>query len=466
MKKQLLLLLILGGSWVSAQTLTLEQYKNDVHGKDPGYKSAQAAREGGNLLLTESQSITGLQFTSQFGYLNDNRLTTNPAFQGDRTEAATFYFGLQQQTNYGVQWDVLQYFTHTKLYDAATYAIPVPDYYDVYPKVDLSISLWRNIFGAETKAQTYQLEQQATLRQKQAELQLLQKEIEIENSYNEVHSLQEALAAQKDGLKRAEKVLEWTQVRIERNLVDKSDIYQAQAAVTARKLEVVQTKTDLAKSIEKFNALRGIESNELKETLVTSSIDKNKLNLRKSDKKIRKDVRLQQYTNLAAEAGYKASREKYKPKLELSLSAYQEGRDVSSNTAVSNVGPNGKDYFYTALTLTIPLNQSRESDHREGYETLAKSQTLLDQSRSIDERVSWENNVDLANQLSEQIVAVTDLETQQKNKADAEREKFNRGRSTLFQVLTYEQDYLAARQQKIGFERQVRQFLTQLSLFE
>ena len=199
---------------------------------------------------------------------------------------------------------------------------------------------------------------------------------------------------------------------------------------------------------------------------MTSSIDKNKLNLRKSDKKIRKDVRLQQYTNLAAEAGYKASREKYKPKLELSLSAYQEGRDVSSNTAVSNVGPNGKDYFYTALTLTIPLNQSRESDHREGYETLAKSQTLLDQSRSIDERVSWENNVDLANQLSEQIVAVTDLETQQKNKADAEREKFNRGRSTLFQVLTYEQDYLAARQQKIGFERQVRQFLTQLSLFE
>jgi outer membrane protein TolC len=448
------------------QTLTLEQFKTQARNQDPAWKAAHAADEAGKLLVSEADTITALQFTSQVSYLNDNRQTQNPAFQGDRTENLGFYFGLQQQTEYGVQWDLLQNFSHTKIYDVPVAFIPTPDYYSSYPKVDVSVSLWRNFMGAETAAQVNQVRQQAMTRKKQAELQMLQKEVDIENSFYEVHSLQQSLEAQKDGLARAEKVLDWTNSRIVRNLVDKSEIYQAQAAVTARKIEISTTKSNLAKAIEKFNSLRGSDGHQLSEKLIAPPVPVDRLELSNSQARVRKDIRLQEYVNQSNESNYRASREKYKPKLDLSMTGLQQGQDASQTTSISNMGPNGKDYFLVALTLTVPLDQKRESNHREGYDLFAKSQVFADKGRLNDERVAWENNVNTAQQLKEQITELSNLELQQKNKADAEREKFNRGRSTLFQVLTYEQDYLAARVQKIALELQVREFINQLNLFE
>ena len=457
--------LALSGS-TTAQGLTLEQFKSEVYGQDPGWKAAEAVEKGGRLLVTEADTLTALNFTSQASYLNDNRLTINPLFQGDRTEASTFYLGLTQLTNYGVQWDVLQNFQHTRIYNVSTQFIPSPDYYIAYPKIDLVISLWRNRLGSETQSQVNQVRQQALLRQKQGELQKVQKEIEIENAYFMVLSLQQSLEAESDGLKRAEKVLDWTESRIKRELADRTDIYQAQAAVTARKLAFISSKSNLAKAVEKFNSLRGIQSSELTEVLQNPNIDLDRLSLIKSQIKIRKDIQLQQYLNISNEAAARVGREKYRPRLDLSLTGYQQGQDPSQTTSVSNITSNGKDYFLASITLTLPLDQSRESHHREGYEDIAKGQALTDQSRLSDQRVDWESNVDLALQLHDQITAVRELELQQKNKADAEREKFNKGRSTLFQVLSYEQDYFAAREQKIGLELQAHQFLAQQSLYE
>lgn len=449
-----------------AQTLSFTEFQAQVHQLDPSWRAAELNEAGSHLLTDEADSITEIQFTSQLSYLKDRRPTANPSFQGDQTDYHGLMFGFKQQTSWGAQWSITQNYGHTQIFNAATTAIPVPDYYDSFPKLDFNISLWRNFAGAEVSAQIMKAQKMSVLRSKASELERLQKEIEIEDAYNTAASLQQSYEAQKDGFERAEKLLAWTRKRIARNLADNSDVYQSQAAVAFRKLELISTKTNLSKAIEKFNSLRGVASNELKETLQLSDVNSQTLILSKNNIRVRKDIRLKEFEIESNEASYRALREQHKPQLDLSLSALDQGRDVSKSEAQSKVFHDSKDYLQVAVTLNIPLNQFKESDFRKGYNLLSESQIYKDKSRTLDESIAWKNNVDFALQLHDQLTALQELEGFQKNKANAEQDKFNRGRSTLFQVLTYEQDYITARSQKINIELQARQFISQLKLFE
>ncbi|MFZ4404895.1 MAG: TolC family protein [Pseudobdellovibrionaceae bacterium] len=457
------LLLLTTTNPVHAQSLSLRQFKDAVQSNDPGYKSAQLAAKGSQQLSSEADSLTGVQFEARAVQKDDKRATIVPAFQGERTKYKSYLLGLKQQTPWGLQWSLSQNYANTQIdFPASTTPARTTEFNDSYPKLELSLSLWRNFLGAETSAQIDQTEQLSLARQKQAEIQYIQKDMDIETAYYSVLALQQALEAQKDSVSRSEKVLEWTKGRISRNLADNSDIYQAQAAVTSRKIDLLTSQTNLNKAIEKFNSLRGIQSNQLKEKLVDSEISIEKLKLSKKENKVRKDLRLSQFNTASNQASYLASKEKHKPQLDLSFSALKQSRDVvSDNTQYRN-----KDDVQVALTFTVPINQIKESRFRDGYNNLALSQKLSEQSRLQDELLTWNSNVDQAQQLHDQVFAARELEGLQKNKANAEREKFNRGRSTLFQVLSYEQDYLAARSQRINLELQVRQFISQLNLFE
>jgi outer membrane protein TolC len=68
--------------------------------------------------------------------------------------------------------------------------------------------------------------------------------------------------------------------------------------------------------------------------------------------------------------------------------------------------------------------------------------------------------------LSQQLRIVRELESIQKNKADLERTKYNNGRSTTYQALTFEQDYINSRIQRISLELQLRKFINSLELYK
>jgi outer membrane protein TolC len=449
-----------------AQALTLEQYKKEVKELDSSWKAAELAEKGSSLLESEADSLTGLQFTSQMSYLKDKRPTQNPAFQGDQTQYTGFLMGVKQQTLWGMQWSLTQNYSRTHIYNAAVTAVPVPEFYDAFPKLEFTLPLWRNLLGREIKAQTNELTSQLTLRKKQMELSRVLKEIEIENAFFNVLAQQQIFEIQKDSLTRAEKLQSWTQSRIDRNLTDKSDIYQAQSAVAARKMEMLTAQKNLSDAIEKFNSFRKIQLHELKEKLTVSEIETQRLNLLKNQLRVRKDVSLKKYQNESLESSFVAQKEKHKPQLNLSVMGLHQSRDKKFSEAQSNLLEGNKDELQVALTLNVPLNQLDEAKYRDGYEALKQSQSLMEKARKEDESLTWENTVHLASQLKQQLTVIRELEGIQKNKSNAEQDKFNRGRSTLFQVLSYEQDYLSTRSQRINMELQIRQFLAQLSMFE
>jgi outer membrane protein TolC len=180
---------------------------------------------------------------------------------------------------------------------------------------------------------------------------------------------------------------------------------------------------------------------------------------------VRLDLELERENLSAIEANYESQKEKNKPNLNLSLSYLKQGRDLDAAGADAAVFDQQKESYMVGVQFSVPLNLGNMNDSKNGYEQLRRSQALSEQARQRGEAIQWRNAVDQAKALSEQLTIVRQLETIQKNKADLERSKYNNGRSTTYQVLNFEQDYVNTRNQRINLERDLRKFINSLSLF-
>lgn len=459
-----ILLIVFFASLASAkETMTLKQYTDQARAKDPSVQSAQKGLEGSRLIENSAKLFTGVNFFVNGSYLNDGRPTANPAFMGDKTEANSLSIGLQQQTSFGVSWALSQNHNYTKINNATI--IPMPEYYDAYPKLELSIPLWRNWLGSETKATQGQIDNQVRVQKISSELLSIQKENEIKDAFYSLAAQQKSYEIQKDSLERAEKILTWAQSRANKNLTDKSDVYQTQALVSARKLELMSAEVKLKEASRVFNSFLEVESDTVGQILIVDEIEGKNLELSKKQAKARLDLLLQKENLRAAENNYSLQIEKAKPTLNLGVSLLKQGRDTTASGAQSKITSENKDYQAVSLTLNVPLDLGNLSDSKDGYALLANSQVLAEKARVKNESIQWKNAVDQAETLTQQLNIVRELETVQKNKADLERTKYNNGRSTTYQVLMFEQDYVNSRNQKLNLELQVRKFLTSLDLY-
>ncbi len=447
------------------QVLSLDAFKQQVLERDPETRSVFESRQGASLAQDSASLMTGVNLFANGTYVDDQRPTLNPSFQGMKSKVNGYSVGLQQQTRLGLKWALSQNVNRTEITGANAAFVPLPKYYDSFPKLELSMPLWRNALGKETAGEEDQLKFKARANAKQAEVAWIQRQSAIEEVFYRVLSQQESYEIQKDSLTRAERILNWTDGRVKRNLVDASDLYQAQAAVASRKLDIVNAETQLRDAGRQFNSLRGATGEEVTEKLVGKDIDLAKLKLARAESKLRMDTLAQKDLIQSNEALYRAQREKNKPSLDLTVQAYTQGRDAQASQAQDNTFKK-TDYLYVGLNFVLPLDQSTASDARRGYAMLEKSQALLEQARLRDEKLTWSETADLAESLSKQLALYRELEVLQKKKADAERDRLNRGRSTTFQVLSFEQDYNMIRSQRIQTEFQARQFINSLALFE
>ncbi len=460
-----LILLSLVFSQAMAENLTLESYKKMVMEKDPATQAAFEKKKGAELAQDSAQLLTGVSLFASGGYLDDQRPTTNPQFQGYQTKVSNYSLGLQQQTRLGLKWSLSQNASHTEINGANTSFLPVPNYYDVYPKIELTMPLWRNLLGSETTGDVDQMHYQAQALAKQAEVNWIQRQNDVEAAFYKLLSEQEAYKIHQDSLERAKKILSWTELQIKRGLLDANDVYQAKAAVAQRQIDVVNSETSLRETARSFNSLRGVEGDQVAEKLLAPELNLNQLHLNSSDHKTRLDTLAQKDLNLSSEAGYRSQKEKNKPNLDLTLQAYTQGRSPQYPEAQDNTFKK-KDYLYVGLNFVMPLDQSKASHSRSGFAALEKSQMLSEKARLRDQSLTWDQTVDAAQSLAQQVQLVRELETFQRKKADAEREKLKRGRSTTFQVLSFEQDYNSIRSQRIQLELQARQFINSLALFQ
>lgn len=461
--KCILLFAISTSQVFAADVLSLKQYIDMATSKDPSVQAVQMSVEGSRLIGRSANLITGVYLFANGSVLSDGRPTVNTSFMGDKTSNNSYAVGLQQTTNFGLTWALSQNYSYTKISNASL--LPMPEYYDAYPKIELSLSLWRNWLGSETNAVKEQAENQLAVLKINSELGRIQKENEIKDAYYSLSTQQKYVEIQKDSLARAEKILTWADSRVKRNLSDKSDLFQTQALVSARRLELMSAEVKLKEAARNFNSFLEVASDSVGYRLVDEEIKSNELDLSRQQAKARLDFILQKENLKASEASYRAQREKGKPTLNLSMQFLKQGRDTGASGAQDKIFSDQKEYQLVALTFNVPLDLGNLSDSKEGYTLLANSQILAEKARVKNESIQWKNAVDQAETLAQQLKIVRELEAIQKSKADLERSKYNNGRSTTYQVLMFEQDYVNSRNQRLNVELQTRKFITSLELY-
>lgn len=449
-----------------AEALTLEKYRSQVIAKDPGFRAAKIQSEAVKWSNLSKDEITDTQIF--FSYINsqDMRPTQNPSFQGTSTDVRMMSLGLQKQTEWGPSFSISQNISHTIISNAAPTAIPEPDYYDFFPEFKATVPLWRNFLGVETRSELNRREAQADLRAIQAEIQFSEISAGADIAYYTHFANVENIKIQRELLSRTEKILTWVRGQKQRGLVDTSDLHQAEAAVTLRKIDLANLTKELQVSARQFNDLRWVNSDEVSEVLIEIELDMSKLMNSKNLQLKRRDLLLKLAQLQMQEKEFQGATEHTKPQLDLAFRADWVGRDNEMSQAQSEFRHKNQTLYYVGLQFLMPLDVFKYLKVRDGLGRMSEGQSLMIKSHERAIETAWQNFVDMGGRLHMQITLLRELEQIQKLKSDAERIRFQRGRSTTFQVLSFEQDYITARSRRISAELEARRYITQIDMFK
>ena len=463
------------GSWIFSMliqfpawaAINLSQYRTQVENNYSGFISSQLSQQGSTSLEKNLPSLGDTQLTANIYSNDDRRPTGNPSFQGFRTNTVGASVGIQKQFLSGPKLELAQHVSHSSIAGASSVSLPLADYYDSYPKLSLNIPLWRNLSGSEIKIREESLKEEARADSIRTHLQSVQLGMRVNMAFYSLAAARENIQVQKEILDRATVILDWITTKFKRNLVDSSDLYQSEAAVTARKMQLEEALTWLEEAQREFNILRGVNSNgEVPEELQAEVLPIEELVNLGDQVKRRRDLALSHLGTRIQELNQRGRAQMSKPTLDISAEGQWNGRDARLDEAQREILDTNQTLLFVGLKFSMPLDTSKSTTVGDSFQKMAEGSRLSMQSQESDQIRIWSDFVSLGKSLHQQIKLVQQLEIIQRKKADEERRKLNAGRSTTFQTLSFEQDYSAAKSQRINIELKARQYIAQKSLFE
>lgn len=447
-------------------TLTLEDFRTLVEGKDPALKGAKLQSDAAPDANLSKDELTDTKVFANFFRSEDLRPTQNPSFMGTKTDMRMMSLGVEKITEWGPAFSVSHNVSHTVIRNASASAVPVPDFYDVFPEFKATVPLWRNFLGSETRGELNRREAEAEMRVLQAEIQYIEQFSQVDMAFYTHFTNVENYKNQLELFERASKIYDWVNRQHARDLMDIADLHQAEAAVTLRKIELENAVTELKISARRLNDLRGRNDDTVSETLVASELDLSMLNSNYTQNKKRRDLLMQKAQKQMQEMEFILGHEAMKPKLELAVKADWVGRDPEMADAQAEFQNTHQPYYYVGLQFSMPIDVPKYLQVKQGLSKMKSGQAMIVKTQERDLESAWQNFVDAGQRLASQIKLLRVLENTQKLKSDAERLRLQRGRSTTFQVLSFEQDYISARSRRLAAELEARRYITQISMYK
>ena len=482
------ILLLSGGrlqlNEVMAAPLSLEQYLREVSGQHQGYQAAQTRARGalarsdeGTLLLAptafaELRSITDakLQPVTYFTY---DSMVTNTLSVGVRK---LFSFGLQTSLHYDLfknYYNNLESFLPANLFPPSpnsSGSLVLNSYAYASPVLELTQSLWGNAFGSGTRAQQNQLHASALATHYQESFEAKSVRLAAESAYWRLSLARQTLRAQREALARALRIQHLLEGQAHYALKDQADVIQAKAQVALRRLQGQSAQVEEDIAARAFNSYRSLDSSGVQETLselgplVVESVH---APVRMS---VREDLQALEQTAEAAVASAQLAIEKNKPTVEV----------FANLSLIGQKGPlpfgNLSDSYATSFTfnrpsrtvgirLSVPLDFGVLGTTRHGWAQEKTAAEIKLNRQSFEQNQQWRTlETQLAGaqaqyRLNRQLVSV------QRDKLRYERNRLSRGRTTTYQVLMFEQDYLDAELAEIQTGAAILNWVAQMRLF-
>lgn len=445
--------------------LSLADYLNQVQEKNQAVVANKLVAEGTQAREEEGRLIFRPSIFAQGQMTVDKKPVANPATQGDRTDTEFVTAGLAQNFNFGLKGQLSYTLYHTKIYNAGQTFVPLADFNDGIAKLELSQSLWRNWNGKENKAQADLIDSQAKASKHLAEFTVQTTLTNAESVYWSLSQTRKVIQVQKDILARAQQIRSWNQRRLNNGLAERSDFLQADSNYKLREYELnsaIQQQNLLERS---FNSLRGIDSSEVSEEL--DPVDSKNLKTMSPPPKaeLRSDTLAALEQQNLAKANAALAIERNRPTFEVYGSYAFNGRDPQRADAISNSFKTDHTTSAIGLRFNTPLDFGTTSSAIDGYKKEQIAAEYNYQRKVFDQDREWNDlltkfadakvKLDLAEKISEA----------QRTKTLYERNRLTNGRTTTFQVLSFEVDNASAEILRIQTETDLLNIYAQLKIF-
>jgi outer membrane protein TolC len=452
----------------TAPSLSLDQYLGQVRTGNEGVRSAEETSQGALLRSREASLLFSPQLSAAGQVLSDSRPQLN-SFAPRRTDGVGFNVGISQQFSFGAQARLGYQFQHVKL------DVPLPqfynttNYYDAIPSLELSVPLLRNFGAGEAKAQQELVEASAMATHYGEGFRARMLLVEAELGYWRLAVSREVVQVQTKTLERTKFLRDWAQRRVNLNLGDRSDLLQASAAYRFRELELQAAQDEVRAATQNFNSIRGEDPNAAVGMLSSLADARHEIpsNWKSSDAppREREDLLASRQAQRLTAGQAEQVVERNRPNLELFGQAQLNGRANDASEALSSGWSLEKRTAAVGVRLVSTLNLGAKSDAQSGAE---KERTAAD--LSLDRKVFEQRQefIDLKSKLSEaqsRLALARELEKIQEEKLTNERARLQRGRSTTFQLIQFENDYSAAQLARLRSQFEVIRLVAQLNTF-
>ncbi len=447
-----------------AKDLTIDNFLTQVQANHAGFKASQTAQEGADLRSKGAALLTlpQLELTAQTGV--DERPPSNIAL-GDYKSSQAAQIAISEQTSFGTKAKLKYDWMFQNTEHASGSFLPVPEYYTASPSIEISQSLWRNGFGSETRAQKNAIQAEAKSKHFEENFKAKTYMMEAKNVFLNLYFTRQTMAAIQESLNLSGKLKQWAQGRASTNLGDRSDFLQTKTVYESRQLDLSRAQLEEKTLSRYFNSLRGVDSDTVTEQLARPQVYfYKKENLDES--KYRDDVKSAIEGLKAAKSESLINKESNKPTLDIYGSYSLNGLDIESQKAISSSFESNHPAYAVGIRFSMPLALEKSSDVRMGYEKEALAADLYLQRKYLEQERDFKSLQSKIDNTLERMRLAKTLEASQKEKLEAEKKRHAKGRTTLFQVLQFEQEYVDSQLNMIKTESDYHTLMNELQLYK
>jgi outer membrane protein TolC len=451
----------------SGPVLSIFDFLDQVRVQHQGYKANELEREA--VTLYEKESHLTVQPSLFASAENSDDKKPGTLFPANETKTQTYQMGFSETTAYGLSGKLYYQATDLKYKDLVfgNTAPTSPHYLQTSPVLQLTLPLWRNLFGSETQNQLLQGDAKNAQTLHEEDYNLKETLIQAAVSYwNLVLARQSAKVAQ-DAVERNQQLLNWNKNRAQNGLGDKADVLQAQATLQTSLLNLKAAKDSVTSYNRAFNLARNLNSAEVSEKLMELSGDfvgGLKIPERMA---YRDDIKAALDQARAAKAAAELARQQYLPTFELYTTLSLNNPDpTSTGSAYSDAFNSSRPTTTVGVRLNAPLDFGLISKVREGRNQEKTVADLTYQRKVVEQEKDWGDLVDKFLQAKDRVALYANLEEIQRKKYDYERIRRGQGRTTTQQVLYFEADLEQAQLSRIQALSDLLTTYSQMKLYE
>ena len=452
-------------NFAHAEVITLDQFLTQVQKSNSGLTGAQVTATADQNASEEGALPFSPAAFASVQYTDDRRQTIVPIFEGTRTVTDTSQLGIKKLFGFGLQSQLYYGVTSNTIYGVSPALVPQTSLITSGLTLQVTQSLWQNGFGQSDQALSRAVTAQDLANSYANAYQVKTILADAESRYWSLVIAREMVTIQKKSSDRTLAIRDFNVKRVRSHLIDEADLLTSDAQAKSKQFDLKLAIDNERSAARAFNSVRGMDSDEVKENLVSlepdalQSID---VPQRSSE---RDDVKAAEQTTLAVVANSEVATQKQKPSLNVVGTVSTNGLDPSLGTSFHNTLTANNPYYQVGLNFTVPLDFGEVSSVKRAYAEQRKGAELTYQRRLFDQENDWKDLVKKLQEAKERLALAVDVEKAQKLKFDHESIRQKQGVTTTYQVFQYDLDYLTSALNRVQTQAIILNLVAQMKTF-